>query len=412
MAKGINNLFQNATDTRVLKIFNSGNFTLLFLTSVAISVGNVMMMVALSWLVLDLTGSSLSLGIVWASRSLPNMLFGLLAGSLADKFNKRNLLVWTFSILSACSLVVGLLITFNMIQLWHVIVLTFLIGTLMTFDGATRQAFVVDLVDRKDTMSAISVNAFGMRMMGVFGGAVAGFIIEIWGTEWAFYIKFVTYLIAIGIILFITNLKPIGLKKQSIQGNFLEGLNIISQNHVVLALMVMAAACEILGFSHKVVTPIFARDILHVGAIGLGMFSTATSIGGLLALIILFLLGDYRHKGRIMLGVFLSFGILLILFSFSPWYPASLILIGLVGSMAASHDALQHTLLQLNVTQEQRGRAIGLWQMSIGLGPVGMLTLGWLADLLGASIALSSFGFMMIMIFFILTLFIPKLSQV
>ncbi len=412
MANGIRNIIQYATKTKALRIFNSGNFSLLFLTSVAISVGNVLMMVALGWLVLELTGSSLSLGIVWTSRSLPNMIFGLLAGSLADKFNKRNLLVWSFSILSVCSLAVGLLITFNMIQLWHVIVLTFLIGTLMTFDGATRQAFVVDLVDQTDTMSAISVNAFGMRMMGVFGGAVAGFIIEIWGTEWAFYLKFATYLIAIAIILFIKNLKPLDSKKQSIQGNFLEGLNIIRQNQVVLALMVMATACEILGFSHKVVTPIFARDILNVGAIGLGMFSTATSIGGLLALIVLVLLGDYRHKGRIMLGVFLFFGILLILFSFSPWYPASLILIGLVGAMAASHDALQHTILQLNVAQEQRGRAIGLWQMSIGLGPVGMLTLGWMADLLGAPIALGSFGFMMIIIFFILIIFFTKLHKV
>jgi MFS family permease len=413
MANGITNTMYNSVNVQAFKVFTQRNFVLLFLTTVAVSVGNVMMMVTLGWLVLDLTGSPLSLGMVYASRSLPNMVFGLFAGTCADRFNKRNLLIWTFSCLSVCSLVIGLLITFKLIQLWHVLILTFLIGTLMTFDGATRQAFVADLVDRTDTMSAISVNAVGMRMMGVFGGATAGFVIVIWGIEWAFYIKFVTYILAIGIILFIKIMKtPEESNKQSLQGNFIEGFKIITQNQVVLALMVMAATCEIFGFSYKVVTPIFARDILKVGAIGLGMLSTAASIGGLLALIVLAFLGDYKHKGKIMLGVFLSFGVLLILFSLSPWYSISLLIIGLVGSMAASHDALQHTLMQLNVTKEQRGRAMGIWQMGIGLGPAGMLTLGWLADTLGAPIALSSFGFSMVIMFIILVMLIPRLSRV
>ncbi|MFC2034456.1 MFS transporter [Chloroflexota bacterium] len=413
MANGITNLISKLGKIQTFKVFSHGNFVLLFLTTITVSVGNFMMMVALGWLVLELTDSPLSLGVVWATRSAPHMVFGVLAGTFADRFNRRLLLIVTFILLAISSFIIGILITLELIQLWHVLVLTFVMGSLMTFDGATRQAFVVDIVGRDDAMSAISVNAVGMRIIGIFGGAAAGFVIEWWGTDWCFYIKLVTYIVAIVLLLFIRGVEKIGeSKKQSIRGSFVDGFKILGQNQVILALMVMTAACEIFGFSYGVLTPVFARDVLDVGAIGLGMFSTAASAGGLIALVVLASLGNYKHKGRLMLGVFLAFGISLILFSQSPWYPLSLVLLGLVGAMAASHDALQHTLMQLNVTDEQRGRAMGIWQMGIGFGPVGMLTLGWLADMFGAQLALSSFGLAMVVIFAMLLVFTPRLRNV
>jgi MFS family permease len=175
--------------------------------------------------------------------------------------------------------------------------------------------------------------------------------------------------------------------------------------------MVMAATCEMFGFSYSVLIPVFARDILGVGAIGLGMFSTVRSVGGLVAGLALASLGDYRYKGRILLGLFLAFGVSLILFANSSMYHLSLFFIGIVGITAAGHDAMQHILLQLNVTEDQRGRAMGIWQLSIGFGVLGSVALGAIAETLGAPLAQSIYGAVMVIIFAILVLFVPKLRK-
>lgn len=393
--------------------FHHRNFSLLFLNSVVSSVGNWMQMVALGWLVLEMTDSPLSLGIVWATRALPHLIFGMFAGAIADKVDRRNLLVWAFIILAACALVTGFLISTGGIQLWHILLITFIMGSVSVFAMTARQALVVDIVGLEDIMSALSMNAVAMRIIGVFGGAAAGFIIELFGIEWCFYVTFISYLLGIGVLFFMRGVeRKAGSAVQSVWGNFVEGIKIIGRNRIVLALMVMAAILEVFGFSHSVLQPVFARDILKVGAVGLGLFSTARSVGGLIAGLTLASLGNYKHKGRLMLGVFLFFGVFLVLFAQSPWYPVSLLLLGMIGAMAAAHDALQHILLQLNVTDEQRGRAMGFWQLSIGFGPLGSFTLGALATFLGVQLAQSLYGIAIVAAFFILIMFVPRLRRV
>ncbi len=372
------------------------------------SLGNFMMMVALGWLVLEMTDSPLSLGMVWATHSAPHLIWGMLAGAVADKVDRRRLLIWVFIDLAACAFTMGILISKGWVQLWHVLLFTFIMGSIATFAMTARQAFVVDIVDRKDAMGAISMNAVAMRIMGVFGGAIAGVVIELFGIEWPFYIMAIGYLLGIIILLCIRGVvRRFSLEQQSIWGNFVEGLKIIGKNQIVLTLMVMAMVCEILGFPYLVVLPVFARDILSVGVIGLGVLNSVQSVGGLLAALTLASLGNYKHKGRLILGIFLFFGVFLVLFSQSPWYLVSLLFCGLVGAMAAAFDAMQHTMLQLNVTEEQRGRAMGIWQLSIGFGPVGYMAIGAITSLLGAQLALSINGIAIVAVFFILLVFVP-----
>jgi len=261
-------------------------------------------------------------------------------------------------------------------------------------------------------MSGISLNAVGMRGVGIIGGAAAGIIIDLFGMEWPFFVLAAANILAIGIITLIRGIEERTVaKKQTLWSNLVEGIQIVRKNRVVLALMVMAATCEMFGFSYSVLLPVFARDILGVGAVGLGMFSAVRSVGGLVAGLTLASLGDYKYKGRIILGLFLSFGVSLILFANSSSYPLSLFFIGIVGITAAGHDTMQHILLQLNVTEEQRGRAIGIWQLSIGFGVLGSVTLGAMAEALGAPLAQSIFGTVMVIIFVIQVLTVPKLRK-
>jgi MFS family permease len=374
--------------------------------------GDIMMRVALGWLVLDLTNSPLSLGLVWAVRSSPNLLWGMLAGTVADRVDRKKLQIVALVMYSVCSFLLGYLVMRGWTQLWHVLLITFVWGSIRAFEGPARQAFIVDIVGREGTMSGISLNAVGLRGIGIIGGAAAGVIIYLFGLEWPFFVIASVNVLAMGITTYIRGIEARTVAEpQSLWSDLIEGIQIVLKNRVVLALMVMSATCEMFGFSYSVLIPVFARDILGVGAVGLGMFSTVRSVGGFIAGLALASLGDYKHKGRLLLGLYLSFGVLLILFANSSFYPLSLFFVGIVGITAAGHDAMTSILFQLNVTEKQRGRAMGIWQLSIGFGVLGSATLGALAETLGAPLAQTIFGSTMVVIFFFLVLIVPKLRK-
>jgi MFS family permease len=350
---------------------------------------------------------------VWATRSAPNLLWGLLAGAIADRVDRKYLQIVALSLFSASSFLLGFLVIRDLIQLWHVLLLTFLWGSIRAFEGPARQAFIVDIVGREGAMSGISLNAVGLRGIGIFGGALAGILINLFGVGSAFFVISTVNVLAVGVTFYIQEIeKKIVSENHSIWSNLTEGIQIVLRNRIVLALMFMAATCEMFGFSYSVLVPVFARDILDVGAVGLGMFSSLRSLGGLVAGLILASLGDYKYKGRIILGIFLVFGVALFLYANSTIYPLSLFLVGIVGLSAAGHDAMQHILLQLNVEEDQRGRAMGIWQLSIGFGVLGSVTLGAIAETLGAPLAQSIYGAIMVIIFLILMLTVPKLREI
>lgn len=405
-------MVSKVTSLQLFKAFHHRHFPLVFLATVTFSVGHFMMMVTLGWLVLEMTNSPFSLGMLWAARSSPFLIFGILAGAIADKVDRRRLLIWTFIALAACAFLMGVLISKNWIQVWHIFLLTFIIGSIMAFNMTARQALVVDIVGLEDAMSALSMNAAAMRTVGIFSGVAAGLVIEFLGAEWSFYIMGISYLVGIIVLLYIRGIvMKVSPSQQSIWGNFVEGLQIIRKNRIVLILMVIAIACEIFGFSYQVILPVFARDILKVGAVGLGMLFTAQSVGALLGVIALASLGNYKYKGRLILGIFLFFGVFLVLFSQSPWYLVSLLLVSIIGAIAAAFDTMQHTTLQLNVANEQRGRAVGMWLLSIGFMPVGSIAIGAIATLIGAQLALSINGITIVVLFFILVAFVPRLRR-
>ena len=370
-------------------------------------------MVAQGWLVLELTNSPLSLGLVWATSQSPSLFLGVLAGAIADRIDRRKLLILAFVTRAVSALSLGILVAMGLVQLWHILLVAFINGLVMVFAIPAHQTFAVDIVGSEGAMNAISINAVGMRVMGVFGGAAAGLVIEFIGMDWPFYIMAISCVGGIVILLQIRGIERRAVSEhQSMWSIYIEGLKLIRKSQIIFSIMVITVICEILGFSYIVVLPVFARDVLMVGATGLGTFSTATAIGGLLGGLALASLGNYKYKGRLILGIFLTFGVFLILFSQSPWYPISLVLIAIVGAMAAGMDAMGHTILQLNVADEQRGRAMGVWMMSIGIGPVGSITVGIVASLLSAPLAVTINGTLIVITFGLLLLFVPRLRRV
>jgi len=396
----------------MLNPFRNRSFSLIFLTTVFVSLGDMLMDVSSGWLVLDLTNSPFSMGLFWAIRSSPNLLFGMLAGAIADKMDRKKLLIACYSLYTVCGFIFGFLIISGQIQLYHALTLIFIRGTIRAFESPARQSFIVDIVGRSNAMNGISLNAVGMRGIGIFGGALAGLIIELFGKEWPFFVFAGLFIITIPLVGFIrVDRTDRGAQQLTIWNNIVEGIQIVRNNRIVLSLMILTASCEMFGFSFPVLVPVFARDLLSVGAVGMGMINAFRSGGGFLISLVLASLGDFKQKGKLLLGLFLMFGVGLVLYANSSIYAFALLFMGIIGMSAAGHDAMSQILLQLNVKDEQRGRAMGIWQLSIGFGVIGSITLGSLAEIYGVSLAQSIFGVIMILIFLLMCITVPKLRN-
>ncbi len=395
-----------------LRAFHHRGFSLLFAGQLAETAVTMMMMVALTWLVLEMTDSPLSLGIVWAIRGAPHLIWAMPAGAISDRVDRRKLLIWAYVILAVCTAGTGALVASELVQLWHLLAFSFVLGSVSTFVIAARQAFVVDIVGREDTLNAISTSGVAGGITGIIGGVSSGLIVEHLGVSWPFFMVPIGYAMCVGTLLGIRGVAPrTDQRQRSMRGTIVDGLRIVGRNRTVLALLVMAIVCEILGFSSLTQMPVLARDVLGVGATGLGALSSAVAAGGVLALVSLASLRNYQHRGRLLLVVFLMFGVFLILFGQSSWYWASLVLAGLVGAMARTFDTLQHSMLQLSVRESERGRAMGIWQLSLGFGPIGGLTIGAIAELLGAPLALTIAGGTIVLVFGPLFILMPGLRR-
>jgi len=249
--------------------------------------------------------------------------------------------------------------------------------------------------------------------MGVFGGLLAGVTIQYLGVYWCFYFMSISYLMGVLALICIRGIKiNMDSISRSLWHHFAEVLKIIRNNRVVSTLSIMAIICEIFGFSFLALLPIFARDVLKVGPLGLGWLTTSQSAGALIGALFLASLGNYSHKGRLINVIFLFFGIFLILFSHSSSYLGSLFLMVVIGALASSFDAMQHTILQLNVLMEQRGRAMGIWMLSIGFGPLGFILTGSMSVYFGAQLTITINGVFIILAFFILLITVPNLSRI
>lgn len=355
-------------------------------------IGTWMQTVAIGWLVLELTNSAFLLGLVGAVGSLPFLFFSLFAGVVADRVDKRNLLVGTqaASMLLAFSLAV--LTSTSWVRFWEVVVISGLLGVVNAFDAPTRQSFVVEMVGRDDLMNAIGLNSSIFNGARIVGPAIAGALLSIIGVAGCFYLNGVSFLAVIVALLVMKTSSPRStIRIASVWSNLMEGLAYIRGNFIVFALIGMVAVPSVFGFQYVTLMPLFARDVLGVGSSGLGLLMAATGVGALAAALMLTLAGSFWRKGRIVAVAAFAFSLTLIGFAFSPWFPLSLLMLTGVGWATVSHLATTNTLLQTNVPDSLRGRVMSVYILVFfGLAPFGSFQLGALASAIGAPLAIAS----------------------
>jgi MFS family permease len=364
------------------------NYRLYFAGQLISLIGTWMQNVAQAWLVYAITGSPLYLGIVSFASSIAPLTLSVGAGVVIDRVPKRTLLILTQSSAMALAFVLAADVYFGWVQAWHIVVLSFLLGVVNSFDAPARQAFVVEMVDREDLMNAIALNSAIFNSARVLGPTLAGIALAIVGPSWCFFLNGVSF-IAVIIGLWMMDVKPIIGAKRGVSPltQMREGVGYIWHNDVVRTLIGLVAVSNLFAFGYSTLMPAFADSVLNVGASGLGLLSAAVGVGALGGALLVASLGDFRHKGMLLTFGNLFFPVMVLLFSFSRNFALSMLLLVGVGLGFMIQNATTNTLVQITVPDALRGRVMSVYMMVFqGFFPIGSLMAGFIAQNFGISI--------------------------
>ncbi|MDP2728497.1 MAG: MFS transporter [Dehalococcoidia bacterium] len=350
--------------------------------------------IVIGWLVLDMTGSPFMVGVVTAARGFPFLFFGALGGVVADRVPSRpQLLVAAQLAASMLTLLLAFLTITGMIQVWHLIIITFLVGTAMAFDQPTRQTLVYDLVG-DNLVNALALNSSAFNLARILGPAAGGLLLGWVGPAGCFIFMAICSFVGMGSILLMGDTPRVrSAQVGSVWQNLKDGLGYVLSNPVTRTLLLLEAITDFAALPYIfVLMPVFARDVLAVGATGLGLMTASVGVGALSGALWLALMGNRLPKGPTLIASALFYGLFLLLFSLSPWYPLSLVLLALTGAATSIQVTLEATLLQVMVAEEMRGRVMGAYVLTWGFMPIGNLQAGAVATLAGAPFAAAAGG--------------------
>ncbi|HEY6008902.1 MAG TPA: MFS transporter [Geobacteraceae bacterium] len=371
----------------LLRALRSRNYRLFYIGQGVSLVGTWMQQVAMSWLVYRLTGSAFLLGVVGFVGQIPTFLLAPLAGVLADRWNRRRLLLCSQSLAMLQAVTLSYFVLTGTIQVWQLIVLSALLGIVNAFDMPVRQSFVVDLVDNKqDLGNAIALNSSMFNGARLIGPSVAGLLIAAFGEGVCFALNAASYL-AVIVAMASMRLTP----KESRGG----GQHILSELRAGVAyafaftsirsILLLLGLTSLMGMPYTVLLPVFARDVLHGGAHTYGFLMAAVGVGSFASTLFLASRRSVLGLGRVISAAAGIFGIGIAAFALSLTLPVSLLCLGLAGSGAMALSAASNTILQTIVDDAMRGRVMSFFTMAfMGTTPVGSLLAGTAAGRIGA----------------------------
>jgi len=376
-------------------------------------VGTWIQSVAQSWLVFQLTNSAFLLGVVGFLGSIPIFVLSLFGGVLADRVNKRNILIFTQVLFMLLAFLLAFLTQFQLIKPQQIMVIALLNGIIMAFDAPARQSIVVELVGKEHLFNAIVLNSVAFNSSRIIGPAIAGLLIFTIGMSGCFYLNGLSFLAVIVALFLIKLNKNPGLQNNnSALSDLKQGLVFISKDRLILALVSMVAAMSLFGISYVILMPVFANDILRVGAKGLGILMSSTGLGALIGALALARLGDFKYKGKLLIWSVFSFACSLIVFSFSRGYLVAIVSLICIGCSSVTAIALINTLIQIKVPDEFRGRVMSLFMITFaGVMPFGNLFSGTLAEAFGVSQALFFCGLLCLLLFAVINFLFSGLRR-
>ena len=391
------------------------NFQLFFSGQLISLIGTWMQTVAQSWLVYKLTGSGLQLGAVGFSSQIPVFLFAPIGGIVADRTNRKHVVIGTQIASMLLAFVLAALTLTHAIdhRVWLIYVLAALLGVVNAFDIPGRQSFLVDMVGKEDLMNAIALNSSMFNGARVIGPAVAGILVARLGEGWCFFANGVSYIAVIAGLMMMNVHAPARISAKAPPWEHIkEGFQFVNRTAPIRALVILLGLVSVSGMPYSVLMPIFADKILHgggqefasiirshdLGAVRLGILMGAAGVGALLGALTLAMRSGVKGLGTWVSVCCAGFGISLMLFSFSTSFWLSVILLLPVGYFIMLQMAASNTLIQVMVPDELRGRMMAVYSMMfMGMAPVGALLGGALSDRLGAPLTVAIGGLASVM---------------
>ena len=359
------------------------NYRLYFAGQLISTTGTWMQSIAQAWLVLQITGSGVALGITVALQFTPVLLVGAWGGLVADRVNKRRLLIGTQAAAGVLALILGAVTVLGVVQLWMIFVLALGLGAVNAVDNPARRAFVVEMVGTEHVSNAVSLSSAMFMAARVVGPAIAGLVIAGLGVSWCFFANGVSYSAAVLAFVAMREneffaVEPVPKRK----GQLREGLRYAWSTPALRLVLVLTAVIGTLAFNFQVVLPLLARETFSGGAETLGVLYAFMSIGSVIGALV------SAHEAQatrgFVLGAALVFGAALVVAAFAPTLGLELLVLVPVGAAGIAFTAMSNGVLQTECAPEMRGRVAALFTVAfLGSTPIGGPIIGWVSQQLG-----------------------------
>jgi MFS family permease len=398
----------------IIRSLRHRNFRLFFSGQSISLIGTWMQRIALGWLVYRLTNSAFLLGFVGFASQIPTFLLAPFAGVLADRRHRHHILILTQTLAMAQAFVLSFLVLFDLIRIWHVIILSIVLGIINAFDMPTRQSFMVEMVEeKKDLSNAIALNSTMVNSARLLGPSVAGILIAAVGEGTCFLINAISYMAVIASLLLMKierkNVKP---RHSKVWQELKEGFRYASDFAPIRDILLIFALVNLTGMPYTVLMPVFAKDVLHGGPGTLGFLMGSIGLGALGGAVYLASKKSVLGLGKMIPIATVIFGSALMVFSTSRMLFFSLGLMLLTGIGQMILMASSNTLLQTVVDDDKRGRVMSFYTMAfMGATPVGSLIAGFLASRISAPWTVFIGGIICIVGAFLFARRLPKLRE-
>jgi predicted MFS family arabinose efflux permease len=379
------------------KAFQYRDFRLLWFGACTSSIGTWMQEIAQNWLVLQITNSPFLLGLDAFLGDIPIFMFSLVGGVIADRMDRRKLLIISQLVQMASALTLAFLIATNRIQIWHILLSSFVVGTAQSFGGPAYSALVPSLVEKEDLPNAIALNSIQFNLARVIGPVLGGLALKYVGSAWCFGLNSLSFVaVIISLLQLHINFKPPH-TGDSILTGMKQGISFVRKQGAMETLILIAFCMTALAIPMITFLPVFAKNVFHQNEMTYTLFLAASGLGSITGALTVASLGNIHNKGRIALTMLMALGAGITGFSLSHSVALSCILLFISGAVLMCAFAMISSLVQLITPNDMRGRVMSVYNVAFRGGmPFGSVTTGWLVPIFTAPSVLSVNGLVLL----------------
>ena len=384
---------------QVFKAFHYRDFRLMWIGACTSSIGTWMQIVAQSWLIYRLSHSAFLLGLDQFLGGIPIFMFSLVGGVVADRVERRKILLVSQYIQMASAAILTILVATGVVHVWHILCLSFVSGLAQAFGGPAYQALIPTLVDREDMPNAIALNSIQFNTAVTIGPALAGLALAKLGETWCFGLNALSFLAPIVSLSLITTRFLPQKTTESVMTSLKQGISFIRAQNSMEALTILAFCMTTLAMPLRTYFPVFVKDIFHRGPETYGTLLSLMGVGSICGSLMVAAKGNMRNKGRFALSTLIWLGIGISGFSLSRSLPLSYTMLLIAGASMMAVFATVTSLVQLITTNEMRGRVMSVYNTAFRGGmPTGNLLSGWLVPRFTAPVVLGVNGSLLILV--------------